>query len=117
MSAGSVVTRIPDPRLVVAAVLAVTAAQLVDLATFAGMVSAHGPAVEANPLVAWLLIDRGLQFVAVTKIAGLSVVVAIIVVLAGRETRPHHRRLAISIAALAILAGLVGGWTNVAVIL
>jgi uncharacterized protein (DUF4213/DUF364 family) len=98
------------------AVVAATLAQLLDLATFARMVVVHGPAAEANPLVAALLVDHGLQFVAVTKIAVLSFVVGVIAVLAAREGSGGHRRLALAVAAIAVLAGVFGGWTNVVAI-
>ena len=98
------------------AVVAATFAQLLDLATFARMVTVHGPRSEANPLVASLLVDHGLPFVAVTKIAALSLIVGIIAVLVAHEGRSGHPRLALGIAVAAVAAGLLGGWTNVAVI-
>jgi hypothetical protein len=98
------------------AVVAVTVAQLLDLATFTRMVSVHGPAVEGNPLVAFLLTDMGLPFVAVAKIAALSVIVGVITVLAGRDGGERHPRVAAIVALVAVVAGLVGGWTNVTVI-
>lgn len=101
----------------VIAVLAATFAQLLDLATFARMVSVHGPRAEANPFVASLLMDHGLQFVAVTKIVGLALVVGVIAVLARRDGVKGHPRLALAVAACAVAAGILGGWTNVAVIL
>jgi len=98
------------------AIVAVTAAQLLDLATFTRMVSVHGPRVEANPLVVFLLTDMGLPFVAVAKIAALSVIVAIIVVLAGRDGRERYPRVATTVASVATIAGLIGGLTNAIVI-
>ena len=99
------------------AVLVLTIAQLLDLGTFVRMIWAHGAASEANPLVATLLLGHGLPFVAIAKIAALSFVVAAIVVLAGRLDRPRHPRLAAAVVVAAIAAGLVGGWSNAAVIL
>jgi hypothetical protein len=98
------------------AILAVTAAQLLDLATFTRMVSVHGPRVEANPVVAFLLTDLGLPFVAVAKIAALSVVVAVITVLAGRDGVAAHRKIAGAVVAVAVVAGIVGGLSNAIVI-
>jgi len=92
--------------------LTVTFAQLLDLGTFARMIDAHGIAAEANPLVAGLLESHGLPFAAVAKVAALSLVVAVIVVLGERSDRPGHPRLARSVAGLAVIAGLVGGLTN-----
>ena len=99
------------------ALLAVTVAQLLDLGTFVRMIALHGPSVEGNPIVAHLVEGFGLPFVAVAKIAVLSVVVAVIVVLAGREDRVRHRRLAATVAAIAVVAGIVGGVSNAIVIL
>jgi len=95
------------------AVVAATVAQLIDLATFARMVVVSGPTAEANPLVAALLVDHGLQFVAVTKIAALSLIVGVIAVLASRDGSGGHRRLALAVAMIAVCAGLFGGWSNV----
>src|SRR3954454_2271893 len=98
-------------------VVVVTASQLLDLSTFVRMVAVHGPGAEANPLVAHLLVGEGLPFVTVTKIAALSLVVAVIAVLHGRPDRPRAPRLAGAIAVLAIVAGLIGGWTNASTII
>lgn len=101
------------------ALVVVTAAQLLDLGTFVRMIGLHGAEAEANPLVSGMLVNHGLLFVAVAKVAGLALVVAIIVVLAGRDStiRRSHSRLATMVAFAAILAGLVGGWTNAGAIL
>jgi hypothetical protein len=93
-------------------VLTVTVAQLLDLGTFARMINLHGAAAEANPLVAGLLADHGLPFAAVAKLAALSVIVAVIVVLGERVDRPGHPRIARTVAGLAVLGGLIGGLTN-----
>jgi hypothetical protein len=94
------------------AVVVVTVAQLLDLGTFLRMVDLHGPAAEANPLVASMLIGHGLPFVAVAKLAALALAVAAIVVLAGRVDGHRSPTLAAAIAVAAIGAGLLGGWTN-----
>jgi hypothetical protein len=99
------------------ALLAVTIAQMLDLGTFVRMVGLHGASVEGNPIVAHLLEGFGLPFVAVAKVAVLSVVVAVIVVLAGRDEGVRHRRLAATVAAIAVAAGIVGGVSNAIVIL
>jgi hypothetical protein len=99
------------------AVIAVTVAQLLDLGTFIRMVAVHGPASEANPLVGSLLVVYGLPLVAVAKIAALSLVVAVVVVLSGSGDARRSPRLAAAITAIAIGAGLLGGWTNAATLL
>jgi hypothetical protein len=111
-------TRRAMPTLAVMALAAIAAtlAQLIDLATFARMVTTAGPTAEANPLVSTMLMDHGLPFVAVAKIAALSLIVGVIAVLARQDGRPGHPRLALAIATLAVAAGLLGGLSNVAVI-
>jgi hypothetical protein len=101
----------------VLAVITLTVAQLFDLGTFVRMVAGHGPAVEANPLVRFLLIDYGLPTLVVAKVAVLSLVVAVVTVLAGRASQPEHRRLVATLLTAAIVAGLVGGWSNAVVML
>jgi hypothetical protein len=98
-------------------VVVVTLAQLLDLGTFIRMIGLHGVAAEANPVVAHLLVGEGLPFVAVAKIAALALVVASLVVLAGRGDRLGYPRLVALIAFVAIAAGLLGGWTNAGAIL
>ena len=112
-----VVARQPDEaRALRLAVLAVTAAQLLDLGTFVRMVRIHGGGVEANPIVAAIFSDFGLPFVAVTKIAALSLIVAVIVVLASTD-RPSNRVLAATVAVFGVVAGVIGGLSNALVIL
>ena len=104
------------------ALLTLTIAQLFDLGTFVRMVEWHGSAAEANPLVHGLLVAFGLPFVAVVKVAALSLVVAVIAVLAGRAAAGAGRpagaaRLIGVVVAVAIIAGLVGGFSNARLIL
>jgi hypothetical protein len=101
----------------VLAVITLTVAQLFDLGTFVRMVAGHGAGSEANPLVRSLLLDYGLPMLAVAKVAALSLVVAVVAHLAGRSAQVEHRRLVAGLLAVAILAGLVGGWSNAAVML
>ena len=96
-----------------AAVLTMSAAQLFDLATFMHMVAVAGPAAERNPLVAILFATYGLPMVAVTKIALLAIVTAVVAVVHGTRPRP---RMAATIVAMGILVGLIGGVSNVAVL-
>src|SRR5262245_21691013 len=102
------------------AVLTVTAAQLLDLGTFVRMIWAHGAAAEANPLVSHLVVEHGLLLPVVAKVVALSLVVAVTVVLDGRSARPErtgHPHLARTVVAVAIIAGLLGGWTNAALLI
>lgn len=90
------------------ALLAIVAAQMLDLATFAEMVRRVGPAAEANPLVALLYASHGLPTVAVAKLALVALVTAIAVITARRS----HGRLAGLVVGAAVVAGLVGGLSN-----
>lgn len=99
------------------ALITATVAQMVDLGTFVRMIAMHGPIAEGNPLVSHLINEMGIPFVAVTKIVALSLVIAIVAVLWGREDARRHPRLAGTILGFAIVAGVFGAWTNATVIL
>lgn len=98
-------------------ILVLTSAQMLDLGTFVVMIHGHGSAAEANPLVAHLLISLGMPFVAVAKVAMLSMILAIMAILMGRDEAPHHRRLVAMVVVVGIVSGIVGGWSNANVIL
>jgi hypothetical protein len=97
--------------VMVAGVLAMSAAQLLDLATFMGMVRQLGPAAELNPLVGALFALYGYPMVAIVKILLLAVVTAVATILFARSSKPRPR-LAAGLVALGILIGLVGGLSN-----
>ena len=105
---------VPVLRLRLATLLA---AQLFDFATFILMVGRHGIVAEMNPVVAHGFEAHGLWVLAVAK-ASVIVLVGSIVVLLGRDDSPRriHRGLATSIALLAVAGGLVGGISNVLVL-
>lgn len=86
-----------------------SAAQLLDLASFVTMVRQLGPAAELNPLVAAVFDLYGYPMVAVVKIVLLSLVSAIATIVFVRTSRP---RLAAGLVAMGILIGLVGGLSN-----
>jgi lipoprotein signal peptidase len=100
-----------------AAVVTLTVAQLLDLGTFIRMIERHGVSVEANPLVLHLVTNFGLAFVTVAKITALSLVVAVTVVLTEAPYRQGHPRLARLVVAVAVIAGIIGGWTNAATLI
>ena len=95
--------------VLVAGVLTMSAAQLLDLATFVNMIRQLGPAAELNPLVSGLYALYGYPMVAIVKIILLALVTAITTILFARTSRP---RLAASLLALGTLVGLVGGLSN-----
>lgn len=99
------------------AIITVTIAQLFDLGTFVRMIAGHGAGAETNPLVRYLLVDYGMPTLVVAKLVVLSFVVAIIAQLAGRSARVENRGMVVAVVAIAIVAGLVGGWSNATVIL
>jgi hypothetical protein len=110
--------RTAERMVMTAAVVTLTVAQLLDLGTFIRMIDRHGIDAEANPLVSHLMSQHGLEFVAVAKIVALAVVVAVTVVLAeSRPDRPAHPRLARLVVAVAVVVGLLGGWTNAATLI
>ena len=103
--------------LMALALITATVAQMLDLGTFVRMIAIHGPIAEGNPLVAHLLDQMGIPFVAVTKLVALSLVVASVAVLWGRDEARRHPRLAAAILGFAIVGGVFGAWTNATVIL
>jgi hypothetical protein len=109
-------------RALAAAVLTMSVAQLLDLATFALMINRVGIAAEANPLVAVLYGGYGLPVVAIAKVTLLALVTAIVAMLArvallaGSSTQRMTTALLVGILAIGIAAGLVGGASNTAAI-
>ena len=93
---------------------ALLAAQLFDFGTFTLMVSRHGIVAELNPLVAQGFVAFGLPILILVKLA-LVLLLGSIVVLVGRDA-PARRSipgLAASITVLGVIAGLLGGISNV----
>jgi hypothetical protein len=84
-------------------------AHFFDLASFVVMTGRHGLAAEANPLVANLAQQLGLPGLTAAKILAVVLGSCVFIVLA-----PQHRRLAMTVLVFGVLAGLVGGLTNVA---
>jgi hypothetical protein len=96
-------------RVMVAAVLTMSAAQMFDLATFVAMTQRLGPHAEANPLVGMLFASYGYPIVAIVKVVLLAIVSAVGAILVDRSSRSG---LAAGVVAIAILIGLVGGISN-----
>jgi hypothetical protein len=92
---------------------ALLAAQLFDFGTFTVMVSRHGIVSETNPIVAQGFIAFGLPLVAVAK-GALVLLVGSILVILGRAwaAAPTTRRVATSVALVAVASGLLGGISN-----
>jgi hypothetical protein len=100
-------------RVMVAAVLTMSAAQLFDLGTFVAMTQRLGPQAEANPLVGVLFASYGYPMVAIVKVVLLAAVSAVGAILINRSARP---KLAAAVFAIGIVIGLVGGVSNSAAI-
>jgi len=87
-------------------------AQFFDFGTFVVMIQRYGPGAEANPLVTGILIDLGLPAAALAKIALVTLIASVSVLLAHRSRSDLHRRTAGVVIGTAILAGLIGGGSN-----
>ena len=103
-------------RVVLAAVVTMSVAQLLDLATFVVMIQRVGPSAEGNPLVAAMFGAYGLPVVAIIKVALVSLVTAVVAVIANPTMQRAQAALVVVILAVAITAGLLGGATNTAAI-
>jgi hypothetical protein len=94
--------------VLVAAVMTMSAAQLLDLVTFNVMVRHVGVAAEANPLVGMLFGLYGYPIVAIVKVVLLAFVTSIAAILIA-QMRP---RLAGAVVTAGIAVGLIGGISN-----
>ena len=99
------------PNAAAGMLLAVGSAQGADALTFVRMVRDHGIRTEANPFVAALAAGGDLGAMVAAKAALVVLVVAIFAVMVAR-----HPLVACLIATVAVVAGLVGAFSNLAVI-
>ncbi|HEY6056457.1 MAG TPA: hypothetical protein VIV06_00415, partial [Candidatus Limnocylindrales bacterium] len=98
------------------ALLAVVAAQWLDFATFVAMVRERGVGSEANPVVGAALAMGGMPLVTLGKFALMLLLVSTVVILGGERRAARYPRLARTIVIASVLAGIVGGVSNVATI-
>jgi hypothetical protein len=91
------------------ALVALAAAHLFDYFSFLAMVGRHGLGAEANPVVIGLVDEWGLPGLTLAKI--LAVFLAALVAVGLFRRRP---KLALMVMAFGVLAGVVGGLSNVA---
>ena len=89
-----------------------TLAQILDLGTFVTMIRRVGLESEVNPIVAGLIGGYGLPMAAIAKVALMALVIAIALILGQRPGR-LDRLASMTVLAAAIVAGIVGGATNV----
>ncbi len=93
------------------AILSLALAHVFDLVSYVVMTGLHGPSAEANPVVANLAAQLGLPGLTLAKALAVVLGSCVFIVLA-----PEHRKLAMTVLVFGILAGLVGGITNLATI-
>jgi hypothetical protein len=95
--------------------LTMLAAQLLDLGTFVTMIRRLGPSAEANPIVSAILGTSGLDVLVVAKLLLVVLVGGVTVTLmSGRG--PKARLAGEVLLGFAIVAGIIGGWSNAATI-
>lgn len=87
-------------------------AQFFDFGTFVRMIGRHGPAAEANPIVAGLLDDYGVPLLFVAKVIVAVLVVAVVLIITDKHAERPRPRLAAAVLTAGIVAGLVGGLSN-----
>jgi hypothetical protein len=97
---------------VVLALVTAALAQVLDLTTFVLMVDRRSAAAEANPLVAQLLSTVGLPGLLFGKAVIVFLVGALGLFVLARGWRDRRALIAVVPLAIAIVAGLIGGWTN-----
>ncbi len=97
---------------IAAVILAVGTAQAGDLITFVRMILSVGPAAEANPIVAHGLDSVGLPTLVLAKVCLFVLVVAVVTILA-HAGAGRRARTAGFVATFAVVAGIVGAFSNV----
>jgi hypothetical protein len=95
--------------LILLPVVALAAAQLFDFFSFLAMIGHHGLDAELNPLVVHVAQAFDLRALAIMKLAVIGYVAATVAILA--RSRPRAAR---GVLAIGIVAGLVGGVSNIA---
>jgi hypothetical protein len=86
------------------------AAHLFDYLTFLAMTSRHGMAAELNPIVVFMAGAFGLPGLTVAKLASV-VFLGLTAVLLYRVRR---NRTATALLAIGVVAGIIGGCSNIA---
>ena len=89
------------------AVGALVIAHVFDFLSFLLMTARHGLMAEANPFVIQLFEQLGLPGLTLAKVLAVIIGVSVAVIL-----MPRNRRLAMSVLVFGILAGVVGGISN-----
>ena len=84
-------------------------AHLFDWASFLVMIARHGLSAEANPIVVSLVEETGVPGVTLAKLATVAFAALLAIIIA-----PQRRRVAMVLLTFGVVAGLVGGLTNLA---
>ena len=92
-----------------AAIAALVLSHLFDLVSFLVMTGRHGLSAEANPVVVRLAEQLGLPGLTLAKVVAVVLGASVFVILA-----PKRRRLAMTVLVFGVVAGLVGGVSNLA---
>ena len=85
------------------------AAHFFDWATFLILMSRHGLAAEANPIVVRIAQTSGVPGLTLAKILTVAFAASLMVLIA-----PRRPKLALALVAFGVAAGLVGGISNIA---
>lgn len=84
-------------------------AHVFDWASFLIMIARHGLGAEANPIVVTLVEQTGVPGVTLAKLATVAFAAGLAVLIA-----PKRRRMAMVLLSFGVVAGLVGGLSNIA---
>ncbi|MEP7360924.1 MAG: DUF5658 family protein [Chloroflexota bacterium] len=84
-------------------------AHIFDWASFLVMIARHGVGAEANPIVVTLFEGAGVPGVTLAKLATVAFAALLVVLLA-----PKRRRIAMVLLSFGMIAGFVGGISNIA---
>jgi hypothetical protein len=93
----------------VAALAVLVGAHLFDYVTFLMLMARHGLAAEANPIVVRIAETAGVPGLTLAKLATVGFAAFLVVLI-----KPQRRKLAYALLAFGVLAGVVGGVSNVA---
>jgi len=84
-------------------------AHLFDWLSFLVLLARHGIGAEANPIVVTLVEETGVPGVTLAKVATVAFAALLAVQIA-----PTRRRMAMVLLTFGVVAGLVGGVSNIA---
>jgi hypothetical protein len=100
--------RLVTPRPIITVLVAVTAAQMADLITFVRLMVDQGALAEANPLVHHGVLGVGPEPFIVAKAILIVFIAASFSVVGRRRARTAHL-----VVTVAVVAGLIGAYSNV----